>query len=48
MDDVNDSGSYAKSSQCYEQLRVMDDINDSASRDLKALNVMDSSGWWMI
>ena len=29
MDDINNSGSYAQSSICYEQLRAMYDMNDS-------------------
>ena len=28
MDDMNDLGSYAQGSRCYEQLRAMDPMND--------------------
>ena len=31
MDDMNDSGSWTKVFKCYEQHRVMVDMNDSES-----------------
>ena len=31
MDDINDSNTSTKASICYEQLRVMDSMNDSRS-----------------
>ena len=34
MDDMNESGLWALGSRCYEQLKVVDDINDSWSRGL--------------
>ena len=35
-------------SECYEQLRVVDDMNDSRSHELKPLDSMNSSRLWMI
>ena len=29
MDDMNDSGCWAKGSRCYEQLKALDDMSDS-------------------
>ena len=31
MVDINDYGSWVEGSKCYEQLRAMDDMNDSKS-----------------
>ena len=47
-DDMNDTGSWAQGSKCYAQLRVVVDMNYLGSPKLKALDVMDSSGLWMI
>ena len=33
----------ASSFRCYQQLRVVDDINDSRSHDLKLLDAMNNS-----
>ena len=48
MDDISYSGSLAQGSECYEQLKVVDDMNDSGSRALKPLDGMINSGVWMI
>ena len=29
MDDMNDSASWTQASRCYEQLKVVDDMDDS-------------------
>ena len=44
MANVNNFGSRAQGSRCYEQLTVVDDVNDSVSRDLKPPDAMNSSG----
>ena len=46
MVDKNESGLWAQGSRCYEQLKVIDDMNDLGS-ELKALNAMKSSRLWM-
>ena len=35
-------------STSYEQLRFVDDMNDSGPRELKPLNVMNRSEMWVI
>ena len=40
-------GPLPQGSICYEQLRVVDDMNDLGSHDLRALDAMDSLGLWM-
>ena len=40
--------SLAKGSGCYEQLKVVDDMNDSGSLELKPLDGMNNLGVWMI
>ena len=32
----------------YDQLRVVDDMNESGSKELRPLDAMTSSGLWMI
>ena len=55
---MNDSRSLAQDSRCYEQLKVMDDMNDYESREFRplyamksskvmALNAMNNLGLWM-
>ena len=48
MDDINDYVLWAQGSRCKEQHNVMDDMINSRSRGLKALDAMTSSGLWMI
>ena len=43
VDDINDYGSYAKGFKCYEQLKAVDDVNNSRSYELMALNAMNNS-----
>ena len=43
MVDVKDFESCAQGSRCYEQLRVIDNMNHSRSCDLRALNAMNNS-----
>ena len=45
---MNDSGSWAQDSRCYEQLNIMGDMNDLGCHELKPLNAMSSLGLWMI
>ena len=48
MDDVNDSQSEAQGPRFYEQVRVVDDMNNSRLRDLRPLDAMYSSTLWMM
>ena len=45
---MNNSESYAQGSRCYEQLNIVDGINNKGSHELKPLDAMSSSGLWMI
>ena len=45
---MNDSMSWAQGSRCYEQLRAMDDINNSGFTELKTLDVINNSSLYMI
>ena len=47
-DDISYLGSWAKGPQHYEQLKVVDDMNDSSSYELSLLNAMNISRLWMI
>ena len=40
--------SWNQSSRFYKELKVMDDMNDSGSHELKPLDTMNYSGLWMI
>ena len=40
MDDMSYSRSCDYDSRCFKQLKVMDDMDDSRSRELKRLNAM--------
>ena len=48
VDNMNDSRSRAQGSRCYEQLRAMDDINNSGFTELKTLDVINNSSLYMI
>ena len=48
MDGMNDSRSSAQGSRCYEQLKIEDDMNESRSYQIRALDVMNNSGLWMM
>ena len=40
--DMNDSMLSAQGSRCYEQLRVVDDMNDLESHELRPLDAMNN------
>ena len=42
MDDMNDSMWWAQGSRCYEQLKVVNDMNNLGSRELSPLDAMNS------
>ena len=44
MDDMNNYGSWTQGSRCYEQLTIVDDMNDSISLDLRPPDAMNNSG----
>ena len=46
--DMNDSMFSDQGSRCYEQLRVMDDMNDLGSLELQSLDVLNISRLRMI
>ena len=48
MDYMSYYRSWAQGSGWYEQLKVVNDMNDLGSRELKPLDVMNNSGLWMI
>ena len=48
MDDMSYFGSLAQGFGCYEQLKVVDDMNDSRFRELSPLVAMNSLGLRMI
>ena len=48
MDDMGHSRLWDQSSRCYKVLKVMDEMNDSGSHELKPLDVMNYLGSWMI
>ena len=45
---MNNSKSEAQGSRCYEQLRVMDDMNNLGSYELRPLDSMNNIGLRMI
>ena len=53
-DAINNSGlcltfsSWSQGSRCYEQLIVVNDMNDSVSCDLRPLDAMNRLGLWML
>ena len=44
VDDMKDFGSWAYGYGCYEKLRFMDEMNNSGSHELKALNDLKRTG----
>ena len=48
MDDMSYYGLLAKGFECDDQLKVVDDMNDSGSHELKPLDGMNKSRVWMI
>ena len=48
MEDMNDSVSWAQGSKCYEQLKVVDNMNNSRSHELKLLDFKNDSLFWKI
>ena len=48
MEDMNDSVSWAQGSKCYEQLKVVDNMNNSRSHELKLLDFKNGSLFWKI
>ena len=48
MDDKNDSWLSAQGYRCFEQHRVVNDKNNSRSRELKVTNDLDNLGLWII
>ena len=44
---MKDFGSGAQGSRSYEQLRVVDDMDDLGSSELRSLNAMNCSGLWL-
>ena len=45
---MNDSKSWAEGSRCYEQLKVMDDMNILGSYEMRPLDAMNNLGIRMI
>ena len=45
MDDMSYSESWTQGSAYYEQLTIVDDMNDSGSHELRTLNSMNNSGY---
>ena len=45
---MNDFRLWPQHSKCYDQLKVVDDMNDSTSHELKPLEGMNKSGVWII
>ena len=43
---INGTVLWAQGCRYYEQVKVMDDMNDLGSRDLRPLDAMNSSGLW--
>ena len=48
MDDTCHSLSWAQGYGCFEQLRIVNDMNDLISCELRSLDVMSSLELWMI
>ena len=48
MDELCYSRLVAQGCECYEQLRVVDDMNDLGSRELRPLDAMNNSELWII
>ena len=48
MVDIKDSGSLAQGFRRYEQLRVVDDMNDLRSHELSPVDAINHSRLWMI
>ena len=44
---MNNSELWAQGSRCYEELRVVDDMNDSGYHELKALDALNSVRLWL-
>ena len=47
VDDMSYFESWAQGFGCYEQLRVMNDMNNSGSLELRPLDALNNSGLWM-
>ena len=47
MDDMKDFGLWSLGSKSNEQLKVIDDLNDSGSHQFKPLDVVNHLGLWM-
>ena len=45
---MNDSRSWAQGSKCNEQLRAVDDMNNSRSHELRELDVVKRAGLWIL
>ena len=48
MVDLNNFESWAQGSRCYEQLIVVDDMNDSVSYDFRPSEAVNHLGLWML
>ena len=48
MVDLKILGLSTEGFRCYEHVRVMDDMNNLGSRELRALDTMNPSMLWMI
>ena len=48
MVDLKNLGSLAGGFRCYEHVRVMDDMNNLGSHELRPLDTMNHSSLWMI
>ena len=48
MDDMCHSGSWAQGYGCFEQLSIVNDMNDLIFCELRPLDVMSTLGLWMI
>ena len=47
VENMSSSELWAQRYRCYKQLSVVDDMNDSRSKDLRVLNGMNSLGLWL-
>ena len=45
---MNGSKSWAQGSKCNEQLRAVDDMNNSRPRELRELDVVNRAGLWIL
>ena len=48
MIDLNDYGSWSKSSKGYAQLNIVGDMNNLGSHELKHLDTMNNLGLWTV